>query len=116
MIQILLNVLDHVRTSFCLELILLALPIFLILFYHFQSPLYRFPGPLVASFTNLYRLLDAWRRAPHLTLLSLHKQYGDIVRLGPNVLSFGNPDALGEIYGLKANFPKVRMFHKMRSP
>ena len=108
MLQIPVYILHHARTIFHLDLILLALLIYLILSYHFQSPLYRFPGPLVVSFTNLYRLLDVWRRAPQLTLLSLHMQYGDTVRLGPTTLSFSNPDALGEIYGLKANFHKVR--------
>ena len=41
------------------------------------------------------------------TTLKLHREHGDIVRLGPNMLSFGDPKALKVIYGLNKGFIKV---------
>ncbi|MCJ1386172.1 hypothetical protein MMC17_009298 [Xylographa soralifera] len=33
-------------------------------------------------------------------MIDLHEKYGDIVRMGPNVLSFGKPEAIKDIYGV----------------
>ena len=41
----------------------------------------------------------------------MHKEKGDIVRLGPNALSFADPKALKDIYGLKKGFTKVLEEH-----
>lgn len=67
----------------------------------------KYPGPLLASLTDIWRFVDVWRRRPDITHIKLHRKYGDIVRLGPNTLSFGNPLALKEIYGLNKGFIKV---------
>ena len=49
-----------------------------------------------------------YRRRPEATHIKLHAQHGDIVRLGPNALSFADPKALKVIYGLNKGFTKVR--------
>ncbi|RYO73661.1 hypothetical protein DL764_010439 [Monosporascus ibericus] len=45
------------------------------------------------------------------SILRLHAKYGDVVRLGPNTLSFADPKALKSIYGLNKGFVKVRFFY-----
>ncbi|KAL0260739.1 hypothetical protein SLS55_004429 [Diplodia seriata] len=62
-------------------------------------PLSRYPGPLAAACTNL----TYWSANITGDLLpwiqSVHQQYGEVVRLGPNLLSYTNPDAWKDIYG-----------------
>jgi len=74
---------------------------------HFHHGLNKYPGPLLAGFTDWWRLWDVYGRRPDITHLKLHRQHGDIVRLGPNTLSFANPKAIKTIYGLNKGFTKV---------
>lgn len=67
----------------------------------------RFKGPFLASFTNVWKLLYCWRNT-EIPLRGLHDRYGDIVRLGPNALSFRNPQAIRDIFGAGKNWAKVR--------
>ncbi|SOV03811.1 related to Benzoate 4-monooxygenase [Ustilago sp. UG-2017a] len=65
------------------------------------SPLSRYPGPLSARLG-----IPSWRfwhtlqgnYAP--ALYALHKQHGDVVRIGPTHLSFADPAAMKSIYSL----------------
>lgn len=75
--------------------------------YRYNHGLQRYPGPLLASLTDWWRFFDVLGRRPEVTHIKLHKKHGDIVRLGPNVLSFANPAALGTICGLNEGFVKV---------
>lgn len=40
-------------------------------------------------------------------MIHMHEKYGDIVRMGPNVLSFSQPQAIRDIYGPGKQFKKV---------
>ncbi len=73
----------------------------------FHHGLYKYPGPFPASLTDWWRFFDVLGRRPDITHIRLHRQHGDIVRLGPNVLSFADPKALKTIYGLNKGFTKV---------
>lgn len=64
------------------------------------------PGPLLAKFTDLWRLYIVWRRDSHDTYLRLHQQYGDLVRIGPNCISISAPDLVPSIYGIGKGFVK----------
>ncbi|KAJ3543789.1 hypothetical protein NM208_g3390 [Fusarium decemcellulare] len=72
----------------------------------FQKGLDQYPGPFIASVTDYWRLFDAWKRNTHITYRRLHEQYGDVVRVAPNVLSFGDPKAVPDIYGLNKGYTK----------
>lgn len=73
-----------------------------------RNGLSRYPGPFVASFTDFWRLYDLWStRRMHDTCVDLHRKHGDVVRLGPNLLSFADPRAIKDIYGLNKGFTKV---------
>ena len=74
---------------------------------YFNHGLNKYPGPFVARFTNWWRFYDVYKRRPDITDLKLHRQHGDVVRLGPNKLSFANPAAIKQIYGLNKGMTKV---------
>jgi hypothetical protein len=73
----------------------------------YHNGLNKYPGPFLASLTDGWRLYDVYRRRPEITQQRLHAKYGDIVRLGPNTLSFADPKALKTIYGLNKGFVKA---------
>ncbi|KAI5866275.1 cytochrome P450 [Durotheca rogersii] len=72
----------------------------------YHNGLNKYPGPFLASLTDLWRLWDVYRRRPERTHQQLHAKYGDVVRLGPNTLSFADPKSLKTIYGLNKGFVK----------
>ncbi|KAI0433726.1 cytochrome P450 [Xylaria sp. FL1042] len=72
----------------------------------FHNGLNKYPGPFIASLTDIWRLYEVWGRQFEVTNRKLHDQYGDVVRLGPNTLSFADPKALKTIYGLNKGFIK----------
>lgn len=73
----------------------------------YHNGLNKYPGPFLASFTDWWRFWDVYGRRTEVTHQILHKKYGEVVRLGPNMLSFANPEALKTIYGLNKGFIKV---------
>ena len=75
---------------------------------YFNHGLNKYPGPFLARFTDCWRFWDVYQRRPDITQLKLHRQHGDIVRLGPNTLSFASPRAIKQIYGLNKGMVKVR--------
>ncbi|KAJ9606262.1 hypothetical protein H2200_009223 [Cladophialophora chaetospira] len=66
------------------------------LFFH---PLRKYPGPQSAKLTKWTGAYWASTGKLHDIVLALHEKYGDIVRIGPNELSFGDADAIKYIYG-----------------
>lgn len=66
----------------------------------FYNGLQRYPGPALAAYTNWWRFFENIGRRTEQTHITLHRKYGDVVRLGPNVLSFADPKAIKVIYGL----------------
>ncbi|KAH8707621.1 pisatin demethylase [Phaeosphaeriaceae sp. PMI808] len=66
----------------------------------FWKGLNKYPGHWAAGYSNWWRLLDVNKRNHHWTNIRLHRKHGDVVRLGPNVLSFADPRAIKAIYGL----------------
>jgi hypothetical protein len=75
---------------------------------YFNHGLNKYPGPLLAGLTDWWRFFDVYGRRPDITHIKLHRKHGDVVRLGPNSLSFADPKAIRQIYGLNKGFVKVR--------
>ncbi|PVH93928.1 cytochrome P450 [Periconia macrospinosa] len=75
-------------------------------FAYLQSSLKNLPGPLVAKFTNLWRFKIHYQRVHIETLQDLHKKYGDVVQLGPNVVSLAEPRLVKKIYSTRGTFRK----------
>ena len=77
----------------------------------YLSSLRKFNGPVLASITNAWRLGYVYWHRHEPPMLKLHEKYGDIVRLGPNVLAFRQPQAVSDIYGTQGrNFTKVMAY------
>ncbi|KAH7310185.1 putative cytochrome P450 [Rhexocercosporidium sp. MPI-PUGE-AT-0058] len=77
----------------------------------YGSGLLQYPGPFLASLTNFWRVRDAYvngRKRP--SYVRLHNQYGSVVRLGPESLSFSNPAAIDDIYNTKNNMAKSKWY------
>ena len=74
----------------------------------YRYGIHKYPGPWLAAYTDLWRFFDALGYRSEKTFLALHQKYGDVVRIGPNVLSFADPKVLKTIYGLNKGFTKVR--------
>lgn len=77
-----------------------------LLFNKFHNGLNKYPGHWLAAYTDWWRFADVRNRSAHETHIELHRKYGDVVRLGPNVLSFADPRAIKIIYGLNKGMTK----------
>lgn len=73
----------------------------------YYNGLNKYPGPRLAAYTNWWRYFNVLGRKAERTHLELHRRHGDIVRLGPNVLSFADPRAIKSIYGLNKGMIKT---------
>ncbi|WKT51676.1 Cytochrome P450, E-class, group I [Fusarium oxysporum f. sp. vasinfectum] len=81
-----------------------------LVYYRYFHSLAKYPGPPLASVTNLWKTYHLWNlHLPH-TLVRLHEQYGDVVRVGPNDLSFRNPDAVNTIYKAGRQLKKTAFY------
>ncbi|KAF7533928.1 hypothetical protein G7054_g6664 [Neopestalotiopsis clavispora] len=70
------------------------------------SPLRGIPGPVIAQFTDLWRVVDHWRGTHIETQQRLHEKYGAAVRIGPNVVSLSDDSLLSTVYSTRGNFLK----------
>ena len=95
---------------------LTALITFLIPLYFYQTwrsrGLNRFQGPFLASLSDFWKILYARENSlkENNVYVDVHEKYGDVVRIGPNNLSFANPQAILDIYGTKGSDQKVCNF------
>jgi len=78
----------------------------------YHNGLNKYPGHPLAAYTNWWRFFDVWSRKAEKTHLALHKEHGDVVRLGPNVLSFADPRAIKTIYGLNKGMTKASILSR----
>ncbi|KAF2226840.1 putative P450 monooxygenase [Elsinoe ampelina] len=72
----------------------------------YYKGLHKYPGPALAAYTNWWRFAEVTGRRTEWTHLNLHRKHGDIVRIGPNVLSIADPKAIKIIYGLNKGMVK----------
>ncbi|KAI1338195.1 cytochrome P450 monooxygenase-like protein [Xylariaceae sp. FL0016] len=65
----------------------------------FLHPLRNFPGPKLAALSQIYHFLSVRRRVNNYKHIHrLHVQYGDYVRVGPNLLSVADPNMAERIH------------------
>lgn len=100
-----------------------ALPVFLwgvfvfvaylttqLLYNVFFHPLRNYPGPSLAKFSIFWKLLGNLQGRKAHRIHEAHVQYGPVVRVAPNELSFSEPTAVKEIYSSSA-FAKEERFY-----
>ncbi|KAI1131542.1 cytochrome P450 3A13 [Nemania abortiva] len=64
-----------------------------------SSPLRVLPGPRISLFTSLVLKTHEFRALRTRYVHSLHLQYGPVVRIAPNEVSFASLEGIKEIYG-----------------
>jgi hypothetical protein len=69
----------------------------------YLSPLSTYPGPTLHALSAVPLTYQRITGSIISHLSSLHSQYGPIVRIGPTELSYIDPSAWKDIYGLKTN-------------
>ena len=65
------------------------------------------PGPYLACITDFQRMSWVKTKKAHLILQDVHEKYGEVVRIGPNNVTFSNPEAIPTVYTTRTGFPKV---------
>ncbi|KAH6670987.1 cytochrome P450 oxidoreductase [Plectosphaerella plurivora] len=73
---------------------------------YFRLGLSSLPGPLSRSFSSFPRLLSVYRGHSHDDDIALHRRYGSIVRIAPNLVSVSDPRELRTIYRAGSTFRK----------
>lgn len=73
----------------------------------YRPGLRQIPGPFLASFSPLDRIITAASGHQFSTHIKYHKRYGSLVRVGPNHVSFANAALIPQVYGITEKFVKV---------
>jgi hypothetical protein len=79
-----------------------------IVYTRYFTGLSHIPGPFIASISNFWKISAAWHEEMPQRNIALHRKYGSLVRIGPNMISVDDPSALSTIYGFKPIYLKVR--------
>lgn len=74
----------------------------------YRPDLRAIPGPVVASFSNLWKLAAVYREDMPGWNARAHARYGPVVRIGPAHVSFSSPAAFHAIHASRQAFAKVR--------
>ncbi|KAL3485494.1 cytochrome protein [Aspergillus germanicus] len=75
-------------------------------------PLHTYPGPILSSISRIPYMLAYTQGRLHLYVRHLHENYGDIVRIAPDELSYRDEAAWKDIYGRSSNFDKDMRFYQ----
>ncbi|XEV03397.1 hypothetical protein FSHL1_008684 [Fusarium sambucinum] len=78
---------------------------------YFTSPLKKYPGPFLAKFTRLWYLYQASTGDSHLVLERLHKKYGPIIRITPDIIDVDIPEIIKTIFNTKGDWLKTPFYH-----
>lgn len=96
------------KSQSTLLVLFLAFALSYIIRMKYRAGLRNIPGPFLASWSNLDRIVTAARGNQFLSHLRYHEKYGPLVRVGPNHVSFSNADLIPLVYGITSKFYKVR--------
>ncbi|KAF7590670.1 hypothetical protein BBP40_002562 [Aspergillus hancockii] len=80
------------------------------------SSLRKVPGPFWARITNLWEFRAVLKGRSHEDYIALHKQYGSVVRVGPNRYSVIDPQDVKKIYDFGGNFAKSNFYDGSGGP
>jgi cytochrome P450 len=80
------------------------------------SPLRKVPGPLLARFSRLWYFHRVWAGSFEHDNIALHKKYGPIVRVGPDLYSIDSPSVVKSVYGISSKFAKSDWYDAWRHP
>lgn len=86
---------------------LILLLCFQLLRTRYRKGLRDIPGPFVASFSNLWKIVAVYHGDMPRRNVALHEQYGPVVRIGPKHVSFASPEAFSIIHSSRQAYAKV---------
>ncbi|KAJ5519539.1 hypothetical protein N7453_001961 [Penicillium expansum] len=72
------------------------------------------PGPFLATLSNFTRMTWVKTKKAHLIHQKAHQKYGDVVRLGPNMVAISDPGAIPTIYPMRKGFVKSNFYAPLR--
>lgn len=70
----------------------------------------KFPGPLPAKFTNLWRSREVSKGTANVTSIQLHEKYGTFVRMGPNTISLSDPRLIKTVFSTRNPWIKSDLY------
>lgn len=77
----------------------------------FLHQLKAYPGPTAARLTQWWHVARIWKKADHFRHIdNMHKQYGEYVRIGPNLLSVSDPDIVDIVHATNTQFDKTHWY------
>ncbi|OLN97830.1 Pisatin demethylase 8 [Colletotrichum chlorophyti] len=76
----------------------------------YLAPLRRYPGPLLASTTRLWKVWSTASGHTHLDHVALHRKYGPVVRIAPNEVSISSPEAARQVLSAGKRFYKTAFY------
>ena len=95
----------------------LAFRVFFTVFQAITSPLRSIPGPFWARFTRLWYFARVANGSFEKDNIALHRRYGPIVRIAPNMYSFDMPGApVKQVYGIGSKMPKSEWYEGWKHP
>ncbi|KAK3070993.1 hypothetical protein LTR53_009476 [Teratosphaeriaceae sp. CCFEE 6253] len=97
-------------------LVVVAFALSRIVHKRFISPLRHIPGPFLASITDKWLLWYDLAGLRTLTIDALHRQYGAVLRVAPNEVSFADASVVNQIYGPQTAFMKAPVYESMSIP
>lgn len=89
-----------------LEIVVFAVVCGYVIYQRFLHPLSRYPGPLLASLSNVWKAYHVYQGDLEYAILKLHQEHGKIVRIGPNHLDISDAAAVKDIYLTGKSFVK----------
>ena len=92
-------------------LVLLSTVIAHLVYNYTKGELWRIPGPWLRGVSSLPRILSVYNNNSHDEDIKLHRKYGNIVRLAPNLLSIADPTEINQLYGIGMKFYKSRFYN-----
>ncbi|KAI1839352.1 hypothetical protein JX266_014437, partial [Neoarthrinium moseri] len=81
-----------------------------LIFSSFTSPIQDIPGPWLAKFTDLWRLMDFYSGTQIETQRRLHEKFGSAVRIGPNMVSLNDPALFKTVYSTRGQYLKTDFY------
>ncbi|KAL2431956.1 Pisatin demethylase [Exophiala dermatitidis] len=104
------------RYSIWLIGVLCITRILLFLYRSLSSPLRPVPGPFLARFGRIYYFWRVSRGRWEHDDLALHRKYGPVVRVAPDMYSIDSPEVVKKVYGIGSKFPKSDWYDAWRHP
>ncbi|KAK3294215.1 cytochrome P450 [Chaetomium fimeti] len=95
---------SHWPTILLLTLLLRALT------KRYVSPLRKYPGPVLASFTRLWKVWSTASGHTHLDHIALHRRHGSVVRIAPGEVSVSSPEAARTLLSAGRRFFKTPFY------